>query len=856
MSYRSRTALILAVSFFIAFISVSVPTLVQAEGELIWAKRAGGSEHDWGFGIAALSGGGALVTGRFSDTAVFGAGEIGEATLISGGIGPLYSDIFVAKYNPDGTLAWAKRAGGGGQNWGEGVSVLPDGGAFVTGKFVRSATFGPGETNETVLDSQGELDSDDIFVARYNPDGTLAWAKQAGLNGNGWGMSIAVLPEGSSFVTGWFSGTATFGPGEPGQTLLTSFGSSDIFVAKYNSDGTLAWVKQAGNASGWGWGYSIVVLSDGSAFITGRIYQWVTFGPGEGGETTLGWAGGEDLFVARYHPDGSLAWASDAGGALNDRGHGIAVLPDGSTLVTGIWEFNDSATVGDLLLMKYNPDGSLAWTRQDGGTSFDQGYAVAALPDGSALITGSFSGTATFGQGESGEISLVSEGGTGDIFVAGYHPDGTFAWARRAGGVGDDRGQSIAPAPDDSILVTGWFNDATFGPDESRETFLDTNSQDVFIAKFSMTAPISGDVIYCYDGLSRLTDCLFRNGRIITYAHDPTGNRTAKTVTSQVLASLGPSSGPIADVTASQTGVGMLQLRLTVDKSEDVVLNQIRFEGAGTGNEIDHLSGASLYLDTDHDGLLSAPDIALATDRQFNADDGFLSFSGFSHPLGGDSDHDLLVTYDLNGAASNGDSFALSWTQNGHVEITGASSGNALLPLGAPVYGATKTIQSIASTPLPTNTPTDTPTVTPTATATWTPTPTNIPPTPPPNTPSPPDLAMGVLDVSPALSLPAASDDDGFIVDYFFVLWREEPGPQGTPTVADYRSGFTGRPTPVFQPSEALIRGTTYYWRARAFDDGGDPSVYTSLFRFQLATETPTPTPTSTANPVDRWRQY
>ena len=70
------------------------------------------------------------------------------------------------------------------------------------------------------------------------------------------------------------------------------------------------------------------------------------------------------------------------------------------------------------------------------------------------------------------------------------------------------------------------------------------------------------DANYLYDGLYRLTDCLFSDGRRIFYDYDPAGNRIEKIVTSQVLASLGANSGPVADVTNGQPGVEMLQLHL------------------------------------------------------------------------------------------------------------------------------------------------------------------------------------------------------------------------------------------------------------------------------------------------------
>ncbi|MCX6647487.1 MAG: PKD domain-containing protein, partial [bacterium] len=78
-----------------------------------------------------------------------------------------------------GNLIWVKRAGGTSTDQGYGITTLSDNSTVVTGWFEGSATFGPGEPNQTVLTSAGTMGYEDIFIARYNPDGTLAWAKSA-----------------------------------------------------------------------------------------------------------------------------------------------------------------------------------------------------------------------------------------------------------------------------------------------------------------------------------------------------------------------------------------------------------------------------------------------------------------------------------------------------------------------------------------------------------------------------------------------------------------------------------------------------------------------------------------------------
>jgi hypothetical protein len=104
---------------------------------------------------------------------------------------------------------------------------MSDGTALVTGYFSGTATFGG-----TTLTSAGSLD---VFVAQYDPEGTLAWATQAGGVGDDEGFSVSTLPEGNAFVTGYFMGEATFDG-----TTLTSTGGLDIFVAKFEASPSVA----------------------------------------------------------------------------------------------------------------------------------------------------------------------------------------------------------------------------------------------------------------------------------------------------------------------------------------------------------------------------------------------------------------------------------------------------------------------------------------------------------------------------------------------------------------------------------------------------------------------------------------
>jgi hypothetical protein len=73
----------------------------------------------------------------------------------------------------------------------------------------------------------------DVFVARYSPDGSFTWAKSAGGPDSDVGLAVCALSNYRVVVTGYFQGSATFGQGEPNETVLVSAGDDDIFVARY-----------------------------------------------------------------------------------------------------------------------------------------------------------------------------------------------------------------------------------------------------------------------------------------------------------------------------------------------------------------------------------------------------------------------------------------------------------------------------------------------------------------------------------------------------------------------------------------------------------------------------------------------
>ncbi len=458
---RFATAAVASIVALLSFAAVAQ----ASDPSYAWAIRGGGTGTDYARGVSALADGSIIITGEFSGSATFGA------TTLTSSAGSV--DSFTAKVNADGSYAWAIKGGGDGNAVASGVSVLADGSSIITGYFYGTATFGA-----TTLTSTGFYDT---FTAKVNADGSYAWAIRGGGTGNDAAHGVSALADGSSIIAGEFSGTATFGD----TTLTSSAGSVDSFTAKVNADGSYAWaIKAGGTGTDHAFASGVSALPDGSSIITGFFYGTATFGA-----TTLTSDGsGGDTFTAKVNANGSYAWATQSGGSDYAVASGVSALPDGSSIITGF--FNGTATFGattltsdgsyDSFTAKVNANGSYAWATKGGGDGNAYARGVSVLADGSSIITGQFSSTATFGA-----TTLISTG-INDVFTAKLNADGSYAWAIKAGGTADDGAWGVSALADGSSIIVGSFSGtASFGATILTATGL----FDTFTARILADAP-------------------------------------------------------------------------------------------------------------------------------------------------------------------------------------------------------------------------------------------------------------------------------------------------------------------------------------------------------------------------------
>jgi len=366
-----------------------------SDGSHLWSKRFGDGDIQEAHAVAVDASGNVIVAGNF-----YGTVDLGGGALTSAGS----DDIYVAKLGPDGAHLWSKRFGDRSSQSARSVAIDASGNVIVTGDFYGVTDFGGGALTST---------GGDVYVAKFGSDGTHLWSKRFGDGDYQLANAVALDASGSVIVTGVLNGSVDFGGG-----VLSSAGHSDIFIAKFGSDGTHLWSKRFGDGDYQG-AYAAAVDASGNVIVTGYFYGTVDFGGGA--LTTAGGAVG--VFIAKFGSDGAHLWSkSFSDGSYYMAPHSVAVDASGGVIITGYLygtvDFGGgalaSAGESDIFVAKFGFDGSHLWSKCFGDDATQYGEAVAVDASENVIIAGSFLGTVCFGG------SALTSAGESDIFVAKF----------------------------------------------------------------------------------------------------------------------------------------------------------------------------------------------------------------------------------------------------------------------------------------------------------------------------------------------------------------------------------------------------------------------------------------------------
>jgi hypothetical protein len=412
----------------------ALPALAEDAGRKLgvpaWSTSVGGTQVDIGRAIAVAPDGAVYVVGDFEGTATFGAA--GDRTAVG------KSDAVLLRLGADGNVAAAYPFGGPNQERGAAVAVDAAGNVAYAGLFSDTAALG-----DVKATANG---SDDLFVARLDAKGNVAWLWSAGGVGSDDVSALVAAPDGGWVLSVSFAEVITLGG-----VRLTSRGGTDVALVKLTADGDVAWVTQLG-------GDEDDLLNRLAIDSQGGLYGLGAFkGTTELGGGPLKSAGALDLMVARFDPAGRHLWSKRLGNPFNEKPGGIAVDRAGGIVITGSFDrdvdFLGTPVVSkgesDVFVARLTGDGALSWVKTYGADKEDAGFGIAVDSAGALVVTGWFEGSIDFGGG------ALKGRGYHDVFVARLGPDGSDRGAVRFGGQDYDEGRALALGADGAVYATG-----------------------------------------------------------------------------------------------------------------------------------------------------------------------------------------------------------------------------------------------------------------------------------------------------------------------------------------------------------------------------------------------------------------
>ncbi|MCB1192363.1 MAG: SBBP repeat-containing protein [Leptospiraceae bacterium] len=425
----------------IAFIYLTEETNAVTK---VWTRTLGGSGTTaTGTAITSDSSGNYFSTGYTSGTF--------DGNAITG-----TTDLFLVKYDSDGNKQWTTLLGvSNASTFSTGIAIDVSGNAYITGYTSGS------------LDGQTITGDRDLFLVKYNSDGTKQWTKLLGVASvSTYSTGIGMDSSGNSYVTGYTEGNLD------GQTLT---GSRDLFLVKYNSDGTKQWTKLQGASSALTNGSGANVDTNGNIFVTG-------YTNGSLGSQSL--TGTIDSFIVKYDSSGSLQWTKLLG-VSGSPTYGFKISSDSNSnsyihgCSTSNIDGNTSTTSQGNFMAKYDTNGDKQWVKMTGTYYQTNTACFESVPSLGDIVSDSNGNIYTT---DSTGVSIDGQSLTGskDAYILKYNSSGSKqgnATLLGASNASETYSYGIHYDTNNTISIVGYTSGNLDG-----NTLIGT--KDFFIAKF------------------------------------------------------------------------------------------------------------------------------------------------------------------------------------------------------------------------------------------------------------------------------------------------------------------------------------------------------------------------------------
>ncbi len=283
-------------------------------GNVQWMRHGGGAGLGAGFNDIDIDNQGRIVV----------VGTVDGTTLFDT-LSLTYAGGILLRYLPDGTRTDLIQLNDTSALHQEArvVEVAPvSGNIYVGGAFFDSISLNGFSAFSTAFN---------IFELKLDTNLTCQWLCSGGGSNSTWINGLAIDGNENSYITGHASGdTVKFGSHY--FNGLTQF-DSDIIALKLNYLGTPMWLKHGGStANDEGW--DIIADDMGNSIITGFLGGNVLNANFDSIQVQI-FTQSAHCFLARYDPNGLIAYARVMGGGSDDAGLGLALANDSVFYFTG-----------------------------------------------------------------------------------------------------------------------------------------------------------------------------------------------------------------------------------------------------------------------------------------------------------------------------------------------------------------------------------------------------------------------------------------------------------------------------------------------------------------------------------------
>ncbi len=354
--------------------------------------------------------------------------------------------------------------------------------------------------NNTVQFNVGEYDKTKELV--IDPD--VSWITYVGGSSTGSTFGVAVDDRSNTIVTGLTQSTDF--PVTTGAFQDRNNGRYDIYLMKFDDNDQLLWSTYIGGNSQ---DYANCVEVKGDAIWISGETRSSNFPVTNNAYQRQNNGGTADIVLIKFQSDGILAYATYYGGKGYDTSPDLAIDSRNNVWLTGMtasFDFpvtsdayqSDNNNSYDPVLVKFDENGNRLYATFFGGSSNDYGDGITINNNDVIAMSGL---TKSYDFPITNDAYQSINNGQVDAFISTFDISGNLIWSSYYGGSGNDYGSNITSDDEGNFIIHGYTSstDLPVSTDAYQNTL--SGSNDAFIAKFAT----SNDLLWAtYFGGSRL----------------------------------------------------------------------------------------------------------------------------------------------------------------------------------------------------------------------------------------------------------------------------------------------------------------------------------------------------------------